>query len=333
MKIQGNQLSSHLNKYLAPCYLVSGDEPLLIDEALESIRKKAKKNGFISRELHIATQGFDWSSLKASIGNLSLFAEKQIIELRLPTGKPGKIGSAAIIDIVEQSDSDILFIIISSKLDRSSSSTKWVKAIDKRGVLLPFWPISISELPKWIANRMRLSGMKPDREAVMLITERVEGNLLAAHQEIEKLRLILGEGKVHADTVRKAVANNSRYDVFKLTDAALQGDGYRSIKILSRLRKEGIEPVIVTWALSKEIRTLAVLGDAIKQGKDLGKAMQKLGIWQNRQNLIRNCVGRHQNGDFYKMLKVSARADMAAKGQISANPWLILNDIVLSLSR
>ena len=333
MKIQGNQLSSHLNKYLAPCYLVSVDEPLLIDEALESIRKKAKKNGFISRELHIATPGFDWSLLKASIGNLSLFAEKRIIELRLPTGKPGKIGSAAIIDIVQQSDSDILFIVVSSKLDRSSSSTKWVKAIDQKGVLLPFWPVSLSELPKWIANRMRLSGMKPDRDAVMLITERVEGNLLAAHQEIEKLRLILGEGNINVDTVRKAVANNSRYDVFKLTDAVLQGDGYRSLRILSRLRKEGIEPVIVTWALSKEIRTLAVLSDAISKGKDLGRVMQKSGIWQNRQNLIRSCIGRHQNDDFYKMLKVSARADMAAKGQVPTNPWLILNDIVLSLSR
>ncbi|MAD91573.1 MAG: DNA polymerase III subunit delta [Gammaproteobacteria bacterium] len=333
MKVQGNQLSLHLNKSLAPCYLVSGDEFLLVDEALDSIREKARNNGFLSRELHIATPGFDWSLLKASMGNLSLFTEKRIIELRLPTGKPGKVGSATIIDIVKQIDSDILFIVVSSKLDRTSGSSKWVKAMDQKGVLLPFWPIDINELPRWILHRMKSLGMQPDREAVMLITNRVEGNLLAAHQEIEKLRLILGEGAVSVEAASKAVANNSRYDVFKLIDAALKGDSHRSIKILGRLRKEGVEPVIITWALSREIRILALVDDAIRQGEEIDKAMQKPGIWQSRKNLIRHCVNRHQQGDFNKMLKVTGRADMTAKGQISGDPWLVATDIILSLSQ
>lgn len=332
MKLQSNQLSSHLLKSLASCYLVTGDEPLLVDEALDSIREGARARGFTSRELHVAIAGFDWNSLTASTGNLSLFAEQRIVELRLPTGKPGKVGSQAIIDLVGQSDSDLLFIVTGPKLDRSSSASKWAKTIDKKGVSLPLWPIDVRELPGWIANRMRAAGLQPDRDAVTLIADRVEGNLLAAQQEIEKLRLILGAGKVSAEAVDKAVANSSRYDVYKLTDAALAGDANRSVKILGGLRAEGVEPVIVMWALTRELRTLATLDDVIRQGGDLGGAMQKTGVWRNRQGLVRSCIGRHKHGDFHKMLKATGRADAAAKGQSAGNPWQMATDIVVGLS-
>lgn len=333
MKIQANQLSSHLIKSLAPCYLVTGDEFLLVGEALESIREKARECGFTSRELHVAAAGYDWDALTASTGNFSLFAEQRIIELRLPTGKPGKAGSAAIIDLVEQSGPEILFIVTGPKLDRSSSASKWAKTIDQKGVLLPLWPIGVRELPGWIANRMRSAGLQPDRDAVTLIADRVEGNLLAAQQEIEKLRLILGEGKVSAEAVNEAVANSSRYDVYKLTDAALEGDAKRSVKILGGLRREGIEPVVVMWALTRELRTLATLDDVIRQGGDLGGAMQKSGVWQNRQGLVRSCISRHQHGDFHKMLKATGHADAAAKGQRAGNPWQMATDVVVSLSQ
>ena len=332
MKLQSNQLSSHLLKSLASCYLVTGDEPLLVDEALDSIREGARARGFTSRELHVAIAGFDWNSLTASSCNLSLFAELRIVELRLPTGKPGKVGSQAIIDLVGQSDSDLLFIVTGPKLDRSSSASKWAKTIDKKGVSLPLWPIDVRELPGWIANRMRAAGLQPDRDAVTLIADRVEGNLLAAQQEIEKLRLILGAGKVSAEAVDKAVANSSRYDVYKLTDAALAGDANRSVKILGGLRAEGVEPVIVMWALTRELRTLATLDDVIRQGGDLGGAMQKTGVWRNRQGLVRSCIGRHKHGDFHKMLKATGRADAAAKGQRAGNPWQMATDIVVGLS-
>ena len=247
MKIQANQLSSHLLKSLAPCYLVTGDEFLLVDEALDSIRESARERGFTSRELHIATAGFDWNALTASTSNLSLF------------------------------------IVTGPKLDRSSSASKWAKTIDQKGVSLPLWPIGVRELPAWIANRMRAVGLQPDRDAATLIADRVEGNLLAAQQEIEKLRLILGEGKVSAEAVSDAVANSSRYDVYKLTDAALAGDATRSVRIMGGLRAEGVEPVMVMWALTRELRTLATLDDVIRQGGDLGGAMQKSGVWRNRQ--------------------------------------------------
>jgi DNA polymerase-3 subunit delta len=333
LKIQANQLSSHLLKSLAPCYLVTGDEFLLVDEALDAIRESARERGFTSRELHIATTGFDWNALIASTSNLSLFAEQRIIELRLPTGKPGKAGSATIIDLVEQSGPELLFIVTAPKLDRSSAASKWAKTIDKKGVSLPLWPIGIRELPGWMANRMRAAGLQPDRDAVMLIADRVEGNLLAAQQEIEKLRLILGAGKVSAEEVNDAVANSSRYDVYKLTDAALAGDSNRSVKILGGLRAEGVEPVIVMWALTRELRTLATLDDVIRQGGDLGGAMQKSGVWRNRQGLVRSCISRHQHGDFHRMLKATGRADAAAKGQGAGNPWQMATDVVVSLSQ
>jgi DNA polymerase-3 subunit delta len=333
LKIQANQLSSHLLKSLAPCYLVTGDEFLLVDEALDTVREAARKRGFMSRELHVATTGFDWHALTASTGNLSLFAERRIIELRLPTGKPGKAGSAVIIDLVEQSGPELLFIVTGPKLDRSSSASKWAKTIDQKGVSLPLWPIGVRELPGWIANRMRTAGLQPDRDAVTLIADRVEGNLLAAQQEIEKLRLILGEGKVSAEAVSDAVANSSRYDVYKLTDAALAGDANRSVKILGGLRAEGVEPVIVVWALTRELRTLATLDDVIRQGGDLGSAMQKSGVWRNRQGLVRSCISRHQHGDFHKMLKATGRADAAAKGQRHGNPWHLATVVVVSLSQ
>ena len=333
MKIRANQLSSHLKNSLAPCYLVTGDEHLLVSEALDDLRNAARERGFSTRELHVATTGFDWNQLTASTGNMSLFAEQRIVELRLPTGKPGRTGGQAIVDLVEQAGPELLFIVTAPKLDRSAAASKWAKAIENKGAALQIWPIGLRELPGWIANRMRQSGLQPDRDAVALIADRVEGNLLAAGQEIEKLRLLLGEGKVSAADVNEAVANSSRYDVYKLTDAALAGDAPRAVRILGGLKAEGVQPVIVMWALTRELRTLATLDDAVRQGTDLGSAMQAARVWNNRQGLMRSCISRHQHGDFHRMLKASGRADAAAKGQRYGDPWQMAADIVVGMAR
>ncbi len=332
MKIQANQLSSYLGKSLAPCYLVTGDEHLLVAEALDAIRAAARDQGFTTRDLHVAATGFDWNQLRASAGNLSLFAEKQIIELRLPTGKPGRVGGQAIVDMIAHAGPELLFVVSTPKLDRSSASSKWAKAIEGAGMMVQVWPIGVRDLPGWIAARMRREGLDPDRGAVNLIAERVEGNLLAASQEIEKLRLLHGEGKVSADDVSHAVANSSRYDVYKLADAALAGDAKRALRILAGLRAEGVEPVIVMWSLTRELRTLAKLDDIIRQGQDLSGGMQKAGVWRNRQGLVRSCVGRHQHGDFHRLLKLARRADAAAKGQLQADPWQLATEIILGLA-
>jgi len=333
LKIRANQLSSHLKNSLAPCYLVTGDEHLLVAEALDAIRDAARERGFGNRELHVATTGFDWGQLTASTGTMSLFAEQRIIELRLPTGKPGRSGGQAIVDLVGQAGPELLFIVTGPKLDGNTAKAKWARTIEKKGVSLPIWPVSLRELPGWIANRMRQVGLQPERDAVAMIADRVEGNLLAASQEIEKLRLLLGEGKVTVADVTGAVARSSRYDVYKLADAAMSGDAARAIRILGGLREEGVEPVIVMWSLTRELRTLAMLDDAVRQGTDLAGAMQSLRVWSNRQGLVRGCVGRHQHGAFHRLLKASGRADAAAKGQRHGDPWQMAADIVVGMAR
>ena len=332
MKLSAGQLQSALKKSLLPCYLVTGDEPLLAQEALDAIRAGARQRGFGAREVHVATAGFDWGELAAAAGSLSLFAEKRIIELRLPTGKPGRDGSAAIVDLMQRTGDDLLILIEAPKLDRSGTSAKWVKAIEAVGAHLQVWPVGARELPAWIGARMRMLGLKPDRDAVRLLVDRVEGNLLAANQEIEKLRLLLGEGEVSGMDVENAVADSSRFDVYKLTDAALEGQAARAIRMLGRLRAEGVEPVIVVWALTRELRTLARIADSVEAGTDLGVALQKAGVWRTRQGMVRSCVARHTPAHFYRMLQIARRADAAAKGQAALDPWQLATEIVFGLA-
>jgi DNA polymerase-3 subunit delta len=332
VKLKANQLQSHLQKNLASCYLVSGDEHLLVAEALDTIRDAARHRGFTSRDLHIATAGFDWTALRDSSANLSLFAERRIIELRLPTGKPGKAGGQAIVDLLQHLGDDLLLIVVTPKLDRSSQSAKWAKSLDSAGVNITVWPIGPGELPAWIGERMRKAGLQPDRDAVMMIADRVEGNLLAAGQEIEKLRLLHGEGKVSAADISAAVANSSRFDVFKLVDAALAGDAKRTCKVLAGLQAEGLEPVIVVWSLAREFRTLTRLAELTAAGTELGRAMQQAGVWHNRQGLVRSCIARHGLRDFRRLHKATVAADQAAKGQLRADPWQLATSILLDLA-
>lgn len=332
MKLQSKQLPAHLKNNLAPCYLVSGDEHLLVDEALDAIRAAARARGFGARELHVATSGFDWSQLQAAGANLSLFAEQRIVELRLPTGKPGRTGGQAIVDFLGRLSPELLLVVTTPKLDRSSASSKWAKALEAHGAAVTIWPIDRRELPGWIADRMRRAGLEPDRQAVTMVADRVEGNLLAASQEVEKLRLLLGEGKVTAADVSAAVADSSRYDVYKLADAALAGDARRALRILTGLRAEGVEPVIVVWSLTRELRTLARVAGLLAQRTDLGRAMQKSGVWRSREGLVRAAVGRHSHAGLLGLLQASGHADAAAKGQSPDDPWQLAAGIVLQLA-
>ena len=332
MKLHAEKLSSHLQNNLAPCYLVSGNEHLLVEEALDQIRAAARERGFESRESFVAMANFNWSQLAGVASNMSLFADKRIVEVRLPTGKPGREGSAAICEFVDNLSPEFLLIVVAPRLTNSNKNSKWVKILSANGDHLPIWDVDLRELPRWISTRMRNAGLKPDRDAVRMIADRVEGNLLAANQEIEKLRIILGEGAVTGEDVAKAVANNSRYDVYKLVDAAVGGNAKRAMKILNGLRGEGVAPVIMTWALTQELRVLAMLSDSVRNDVDLGAAMQKQRVWNNRQAMVRACIGRHQHTELYRLLKAIGRADAAAKGQAKGDPWQLGADILLDLS-
>lgn len=332
MKLAPNNLASHLKKPLLPCYLVSGDEPLLVAETLDAIRDAAREQGYTSRDLHVQSPGFDWQTLASSANNLSLFATRRILELRLPTGKPGREGAAAIAGLAEQSGDDLLFLVVTPKLDRSAAGSKWVKALESRGATIQVWPVALRDLPGWISARMRKLDLSPDTEAVRMIADRVEGNLLAADQEIEKLRLLHGAGPVTAEDVSRAVADSSRFDVFQLVDAALAGDTRRALRILGGVRAEGIEPVVVVWALTRELRTLARLAASVEAGQNLGPAMQRTGVWRSRQNLVRSCLGRHHSRDFYRLIQAGRQADAMAKGQMAGDAWQVATNIVWQLS-
>jgi DNA polymerase-3 subunit delta len=332
VKIQANQLPTRLRKNLAPCYLVSGDEPLLVTEALDDIRQAARERGFMARESQMATQSFDWSALAASSANLSLFAEKRVIELRIPTGKPGRDGSKAIVDLVDRLGPELMLIVITPKLDRNAQKSKWVKTLESRGAWLPIYTVGNRELPRWVAERMRAEGLQPDRAAAQLIAERVEGNLLAARQEIVKLRLLLGEGPVTAEDVANAVADSSRYDVFKLVEAALVGDARRALRILGGLQAEGIEPVIVFWALGRELNMAVRLSEAVRRREDIGALMRQHQVWDKRQDQLRSCLGRVTGEELHRLLKAARRGDAASKGQLQADPWQMATSLVLALS-
>ena len=194
------------------------------------------------------------------------------------------------------------------------------------------WPVDLRDLPAWINQRMQHAGLQPDRDAVMLIADRVEGNLLAAQQEVEKLRLLHGEGPISAAEVDQAVADSSRFDVYKLVDAAVSGNAARAVRVLGGVRAEGVEPVIVMWALTRELRLLAGLSDAVAAGADLGASMRKARVWQNRQGMLRSCMGRHPAGSFHRLLKMARRGDAAAKGQLRADPWQVVMQIIIEIA-
>lgn len=211
-------------------------------------------------------------------------------------------------------------------------TAKWVKELGECGGIVQVWPVDLKDLPRWIDGRMRRAGLVPDQEAVRLIADRVEGNLLAADQEIEKLRLLLGEGPVSGTEVDDAVADSSRFDVFKLTDAALGGNAVRALRILSGLREEGVEPPLVIWALARELRTLARLAESVAAGVPLGAAMQKERVWRSREGVLRAGVARHNPRDLYRLLKLARQVDAAMRGRLAADPWQLATELVYGLA-
>ena len=332
MKIQTSQLRSALKQGLARCYLVTGDEHLLVAEALDAIRAAAREQGFTARDRHVTGPGFDWAAVCAAGANLSLFAERRIVEIVLPTGKPGREGGAALVELAETLHCDTLLIVTGARLDRGAASAKWAKTLQKIGVFVPVWPIERRDLPGWIAARMRAVDLEPDRDAIAMLTDRVEGNLLAASQEIQKLRLMLGAGPVSAAAIDAAVANSSRFDVYKLADAALGGNAARAVAMLHSLRGEGVEPVLAVWALTRELRTLARLREVAHSGGKPSAGMQKLGVWRNRQGLMMAALERHSLAGAYRLLRRLGRVDASAKGQAPGDPWQMLATVVIELA-
>jgi len=315
VKLTPDSLAPHLERQLLPAYLVSGDEALLINEATDAIRASAKSKGFTERESHFVERAGDWEDVRASTGSMSLFGSRRLVEIRMHSGKPGVTGNKALVKLLEANDPDLVLMIMTPRLDRDAQSADWVKALDARGGWVQVWPIDSDRLMAWLRGRCRRLNLDVGDEALELLADRVEGNLLAAHQELEKLRLLTPAGaKVSADAVLASVADSARFDVFQLTEATLSGDTSRALRVLSGLRSEGVEPTLVLWSLIKAVRdTWNAYAAPPGQGPR---------VWQQRQAAaLEKAARRAPRLSFLQLTTRAERADRMIKGRLSGNPW------------
>jgi len=332
VKLTPARLPAHLSSGVAPVYLVSGEEPLLVDECLDKIRSAAREQGCDERVAYVIDRHFDWSTLDAGRCNLSLFGSRTLVELRLPGGKPGDKGSKYLVDLVESRPADTVTVVITPKLDRRAEKLKWVSTLARDAVWIQTRPPGREQLPGWIAARLRQAGLSCDDDALELLAARVEGNLLAARQEIDKLVLLARDGHVGADTVRRSVADGARYDVYQLADAALAGDGVRAVRVLHGLRAEGVAPPLVLWSLARDIGTLADILARIHKGRPPGRAISEAGVWQSRQQLFARAAGTRDHAAGRRLLAIACHADRIIKGARPGQPWNALQEVTLALA-
>ena len=336
MKLFFNRLEEHLHQQLLPVYFISGDEPFQLDESCRLIRETANQQGYTEREVHHVDRSFDWSLLTQSAGSMSLFAERKLIELRIPSGKPGDKGSKALAAYVEQIPEDTLLLIISAKLDSAQTRSKWYKAIDSVGATLAVWPLEMEVLPGWLKQRMQLRGLQPDDDAVNLLAEQVEGNLLAADQEIEKLHMLLGEGKLTAEQVHDAVSDSARFDAFSLVDEALKGKPERVNRMLQGLRSEGEDVLHILGALNYQLRTIEKMAYAMSQGQNMEQVFSQHRVWDKRKAVLRNGLNRYRLKQWQAFLLVTGRIERMCKGLVSGHSesqaWDELLQLVLRIA-
>lgn len=332
MRLKPEQLAGQLKKGLAPLYFITGDEPLIVQEATDQVRTAARAGGYTEREVMAAEGGFDWHQLLAASDSLSLFGDRRIIELRMPSGKPGDAGSKALQAYAGRPADDAVLIVTSGKLESAAQRSKWFTALDQAGVVVQVWPVDTVRLPAWISERAIQRGIRLSPEAVALLVERVEGNLLAAAQEIDKLLLLHGPGTMDADTVAESVADSARFSIYDLVDEALQGRVARALRMLNGLRAEGEEPVLVLWALSREVRSLATMAQDLATGSTMDQTLQRHRVWERRKPIVRQGLKRHRVAAWRVMLRQCARADRVIKGAEPGSPWDELLQLSMKIS-
>ncbi len=345
MQLAANQLSAHLQKGLRPLYTVYGDEILLVQEAVDAIRAAAREQGFTERTSHtVAGAHFDWSEVLAAAGSLSLFADKQIVEVRIPSGKPGKEGSPAIQQLVQaaQGNDSTLTIFLLPRLDKATKTGAWFAALDNGGVTIAVEPVERAALPQWIAQRLQALGLRvaagvEGQRSLQFFADRVEGNLLAAFQEIQKLALLYPAGELSFEQLESAVLNVARYDVFKLSEAVLAGQVSRVQRMLDGLQAEGEAAVLVHYALSEDIRALKRVKDALDAGRPLPMALREQRIWGARERLFERVLPQLSGPRLAALLQAAHLVDGIVKGlkqpDWPADPWQALQRLAMRLCR
>lgn len=321
MKLRADQLDATLQRPLSPIWLISGDEPLLTDEAAAQVRAAARAQGYLERQSWQAETDFNWREWLASFDSLSLFSSQRLVEMRLPTGKPGIEGGKTLESWAANPPADTVLLLTTPRLDKATLATKWASAVERAGVLLPTAPPTIERLPDWISERLARHQLHADRDALAWLVARVEGNLLAAHQEIEKLALLVPPGEITLETLRGAVADVARYDVSDLSDAFLKGDAARFCRILDGLRNEGEALVLILTVLGNDIRTLYRIHAGLAQGRRMPELLKAAGVWDSRQALIERALKRAGPNKMAWAMRSLSRLDRAAKGLLREDTW------------
>ncbi len=321
MLLKGEQLAAHLERELRPLYVLYGDEPLLVLEAADAIRAKARASGYTEREVLTVLPQFDWGQLLAAGGNMSLFGDRKLIDLRIPSGKPGKEGSAALQQWCQNLSPDNLLLITLPELDWREEKAAWFTTLVNAGVALKLNGPPLAELPGWIAGRLRRQQQSADLESLKFVAERVEGNLLAAHQEIQKLGLLYPAGQLSMAQIREAVLNVARYDIDSLREALLTGDIGRITRTLDGLMQEGEAPPLVLWAISEEIRALAAIRIGLDAGRPLDGLLKEAKVWGPRQAPVKKALQRLTTKTLEAALQHAGRIDRLVKGIGHGNVW------------
>jgi len=337
MQLRLEALDGHLAKNLAQLYVIASDEHLLALEAADRIRKAARAQGYTERDVLSVERTFKWGELLAANQALSLFGDKKLIELRIPTGKPGKDGSAALQAYAKDLSPDNLTLITLPKLDWQTAKASWVTALQQAAVYIDIPNIERAQLPAWIGNRLASQGQSAERQSLDFIADRVEGNLLAAHQEIQKLGLLHEPGKLTFEQVHDAVLNVARYDVFKLSEAMLTGDTARLVRMLEGLKGEGEALPLVLWAVAEEIRTLLKLKSGMSQGRPLNALLKEYRIWGPRERMMEPALRRVSLATLEAALQEAAQVDRMVKGlrakKFAGDAWDAMLQLALRVAR
>ena len=334
MILQPDKLARALNNPdLKPAYLVFGDEPLQLMESLDAIRHALRAQGANERIVLEVERGFDWDELAISASGMSLFAEKRIVEVRLGDRKPDKKGTAHIESMLSGPAGEDTLLLSANKLDRKSMNAKWFKAFEKHGAVVQCRQLSGRALESWIVRRAKTKNIEIEAQVAELIAARAEGNMLAAAQELDKIALMTNTGSVDTALAMKSITDSARYDVFKLIDSILAGQASQAIRMLRGLREEGTEPIVVNWALNKELRGLCAMRLDMEAGSSVSAATTKAGVWRSRLNIIEKVLSAHSAGLLREQFLSTINIDRMIKGAMAGDPWNEIESVCVALAR
>ncbi len=335
MQLKLHELNSHFKTDLAPVYLFHGAEPLLIEDSANLLRQVLKQKGFAERIIFTMEAGFDWPRFAGEFDSMSLFAQQKLIELRLPTGKPGTKGAEILAEIAANSVADTVLLILAGKLEAGVKNTKWVKSISQHGVMVEHYAVLPNQLLSWISNRARHYQLSINNDASRLLAYYLEGNLLAIDQELKKFALVSEGESVTIQMIQQGVEDSARFSIYALIDSAIAGNLRRALRMLTSLRSEGTEPVLINWALARETRSLLEMSSDIDQGKHISQVLKQYRVWNNRAGIVESALRRLTVAQWRQVHRRAATMDRMIKGRESttmkADIWTEYERIIACL--